>query len=119
MQNQQLQPYPLLFLAYLIPWRLVARGFSQVPGMDFLDTYAPVVRMDSIRALLAIAAQRDMEIDQVDVVGAYLNGTLEEEIYMCQPEGYHFGAPGDVLLLKKSLYGLKQAGRVWNQTLHK
>ena len=61
----------------------------------------------------------DLYLRSIDISHAFINGKLEEEIYMCQPEGYHFGNPGDVLRLRKSLYGLKQAPRVWNQTLHK
>ena len=93
--------------------RLVAQGFSQIPGQDFLATYAPVMRLESYRTLLALAAAQDWEIHQIDVVGAYLNGELEEEIYMRQPPGYEDGTPR-VCRLHKALYGLKQAGRVWN-----
>ena len=97
--------------------RLVAQGFSQIPGMDFFETFAPVVRMDSVRAILAIAAIKDFEIQQLDVKGAYLNGDLEEEIYMRQPEGFDDGS-GRVCRLYKTLYGLKQSGRVWNRKFH-
>ena len=93
--------------------RLVAQGFSQVPGLDFYDTFAPVIRMDSLRMILAIAAQRGMTLRQFDVVGAYLNAELEEEVYMRQPPGYDDGS-GRVCRLLKALYGLKQAGRQWN-----
>ena len=93
--------------------RLVAQGFSQVPGIDFYDTFAPVIRMDSLRMILAIAAQRGMTLRQYDVVGAYLNVELEEEVYMRQPPGYDDGS-GRVCKLLKALYGLKQAGRQWN-----
>ena len=89
--------------------RLVAQGFSQVPGLDFYDTFAPVIRMDSLRMILAIAAQRGMTLRQFDVVGAYLNAELEEEVYMRQPPGYDDGS-GRVCRLLKALYGLKQAG---------
>lgn len=93
--------------------RLVAQGFSQIPGQDFLETYAPVMRLESYRALLALAAPNDWEIHQIDVVGAYLNGELDETIYMRQPPGYEDGSPR-ACRLHKALYGLKQAGRVWN-----
>ena len=93
--------------------RLVAQGFSQIPGQDFLSTYAPVMRLESYRALLALAASQDWEIHQIDVVGAYLNGELEETIFMKQPPGYEDGTPR-ACRLHKALYGLKQAGRVWN-----
>jgi hypothetical protein len=95
--------------------RLVAKGFSQKEGLDYKETFAPVARMPSLRALLAIAAAQDLEIHQMDVKTAFLNGDLEEDIYMQQPEG--FVAPGQqsklVCKLNKSLYGLKQAGRSW------
>ena len=98
--------------------RLVAKGFSQRPGFDYTETFAPTVRMATIRTVLALSALEDLHLRSIDISHAFINGTLEEEIYMEQPEGYHFGNPGDVLRLKKSLYGLKQAGRVWNQKLH-
>ena len=69
--------------------------------------------MASIRTVFALAALEDLDLRSVDISHAYINGTLEEEIYMQQPDGFHFGKPGDVLRLVKSLYGLKQAGRVW------
>jgi len=95
--------------------RLVAKGFSQKYGIDYDETFSPVVRFSSIRALLAIAVQKGMLIHQMDVVTAFLNGKLEQEIYMQQPEGYV--KPGEehlVCKLKKSLYGLKQSPRCWN-----
>jgi hypothetical protein len=101
--------------------RLVAQGFSQVPGVDYFDTYAPVARMASIRAILAMAAHFDMEVHQIDIKGAYLNGKLteDEQIFMSQPPG--FPEPGTssrhVLHLLKTLYGLKQSGRRWYQRL--
>lgn len=98
--------------------RLVAKGYSQRPGFDYVETFAPTVRMASIRTVLALSAIEDLHLRSVAISHAFINGTLEEEIYMQQPEGYHFGNPGDMLRLKKSLYGLKQAGCVWNKTLH-
>ena len=93
--------------------RLVAQGFTQKPGVDFKETFAPVARLTSIRMVLHIAALEDWELDQMDVKNAYLNGILEEEIYMAQPEGYKVpGQEDKVLRLKKGLYGLKQAGRL-------
>ncbi|THH19984.1 hypothetical protein EUX98_g8666 [Antrodiella citrinella] len=97
--------------------RLVAQGFSQIPGQDFSATYAPVMRLESFRVLLHIAASLDMEIDQVDVVGAYLQSELSENIFMNQPPGFEDGT-GRVCLLQRALYGLKQAGRVWNTKLN-
>ena len=99
--------------------RLVARGFSQIYSIDYLDTYALIVKLASIRILLAIAAIYRLEIHQMDVVTAFLAGELEEEIYMEQPEGFEVGTKEEDLVcrLRKSLYGLKQAPRVWNQKI--
>jgi hypothetical protein len=94
--------------------RLVAQGYSQIPGIDFTETFAPVVRLESVRAALGIAAIKNLETGQMDIKGAYLNGTLEEEIYMRQPPGYNDGT-GRVCRLHKTLYGLKQSGREWNK----
>ena len=94
--------------------RLVAKGYSQARGIDFDETFAPVVKFNSIRILLAFAAQYDLEIHQMDVKSAYLNGDLVEEIYMEQPEGFIDPTGKEkVCQLHKSLYGLKQAGRSW------
>jgi len=70
---------------------LVAQGFSQVPGVDYFDMFAPVTKLASIRMVLTLAAAKDMEIHQIDIKGAYLNGELtdQETIYMAQPPGYH------------------------------
>ena len=95
--------------------RLVAKGCSQRYGIDFEETFSPVVRFTSIRTLLALAVHKDMIVHQMDVVTAFLNGKLDEEIYMQQPEGYQIsGKENLVCRLKKSLYGLKQALRCWN-----
>jgi transposase InsO family protein len=98
--------------------RFVARGFAQVQGVDYNETFAPVVRYSSLRLLFALVAHHDWELHHMDVKSAYLNGDLEEEIYMEQPEG--FAVPGKedhVCRLKKSLYGLKQAGRTWHHKI--
>lgn len=98
--------------------RLVAKGYSQRQGLDFEETFSPVVRFSSIRTLLALAIQKDMIVHQMDVVTAFLNGELDEEIYMQQPDGYQVsGKENLVCRLKKSLYGLKQAPRCWNRAL--
>jgi hypothetical protein len=89
--------------------RLVAKGFTQIPGQDFTYTFAPVARWESIRLLLAIAATYDWELRQIDVKTAFLNGPLDEEIYMRKPD---ILGPGFWRLLK-GLYGLKQSGRMW------
>src|SRR6266576_1264459 len=96
--------------------RLVAQGFLQIPGVDFFDTYAPVSKMAAIRMSLAIAAERDYEIHQVDVKNAYLNGEFEdgEVIYMKLPPGLNLtSCPNQVLHLLHPLYGLKQSARHW------
>lgn len=93
--------------------RLVAKGFSQIPGQDFNYTFAPVARWDSIRTILSLAALNDYELRQLDVKTAYLNGPLEEEIYMHAPPGF----PTPYWRLRKGLYGLRQAGRQWYLTL--
>ncbi|RVW12910.1 Retrovirus-related Pol polyprotein from transposon TNT 1-94 [Vitis vinifera] len=96
--------------------RLVIKGYRQTEGLDYFDTYSPVTRINSIRMVLAIAALRNLEIHQMDVKTAFLNGDLDEEIYMEQPEG--FSAPGQekkVCKLVKSLYGLKQAPKQWHE----
>lgn len=98
--------------------RLVARGYQQLPGIDFHETYSPVIKLKSIRTLLAIAVEMDFEVHQMDITAAYLNGVLEEDIYMIQPEGCtEKNKEHLVCHLKKSLYGLKQSGRVWNSCL--
>lgn len=99
--------------------RLVAKGFAQKPHLDYTETFAPVAKFASLRAVLALAAIEDMEIHSMDVSSAFLNGDLDEEIYMHQPEG--FSAPGQehlVCRLKKALYGLKQSPRQWYQKLN-
>ena len=97
--------------------RLVAKGFTQVQGIDSEETFSPVVRFESVRFLLSIAALNDWEIEAMDVKLAFLHGYLEEEIYMEQPEGFiKKGKEKKVCKLIRSIYGLKQASRVWNQT---
>ncbi|KAL0311880.1 UNVERIFIED_CONTAM: Retrovirus-related Pol polyprotein from transposon RE1 [Sesamum radiatum] len=94
--------------------RLVAKGYSQLPGIDYTETFAPVARLDTIRALVAIAANKKWKIYQMDVKSAFLNGYIDEEIYVEQPQGFIAkGYEEKVLRLKKALYGLKQAPRAW------
>jgi transposase InsO family protein len=96
--------------------RIVAKGYAQKYGVDYEDTYAPVVRYSSLRMIFSLSAHYDWEIHHMDVKSAYLNGDLEEEIYMEQPEGIprEEGKEDWVCLLHKALYGLKQAGRTWH-----
>ena len=96
--------------------RLVVKGFKQTEGIDYFDTYSPVTRITSIRMIIAIAALYDLEIHQMDVKTAFLNGELDEEIYMEQPEGFVVpGQENKVCKLVKSLYGLKQAPKQWHE----
>ncbi|CAL2225682.1 unnamed protein product [Prunus armeniaca] len=100
--------------------RLVAKGYSQQPGIVFNKTFAPVARLDTIRALVALAAQKKWKIYQLDVKSAFLNGELEEEIYVEQPQGFiEQRGENKALKLKKALYGLKQAPRAWNSRIDK
>ena len=99
--------------------RLVAQGFSQQHGVDYEETFAPVAKYKSIRTVLAIGNQLDLEIHQMDVNSAYLNGEIVEDIYMKQPEGFVSSEyPNKVCKLRKSLYGLKQSARCWNDKIN-
>jgi transposase InsO family protein len=98
--------------------RFVAKGYSQRPGLDFNEVFAPTVRMATIRLIIAIAAIEGLHLRSVDISNAFLKGELEEEIYMKQPEGFHEFGPEYVCRLRKSIYGLKQAARQWNKKLH-
>ncbi|KAI3731774.1 hypothetical protein L1987_62963 [Smallanthus sonchifolius] len=96
--------------------RLVIQGFRQKEGIDFFDTYAPVARISTIRFLIALASVQNLIIHQMDVKTAFLNGELDEEVYMKQPEGFVLpGQEQKVCKLIKSLYGLKQAPKQWHQ----
>lgn len=96
--------------------RLVAQGFSQKYGIDYDEVFAPVARSATFRILLSMAGKCQLIVRQFDVKTAFLNGDIQEEIYMRQPKGYNKG--DKVLRLHKSLYGLKQAARAWNSVLH-
>jgi hypothetical protein len=97
--------------------RLVAKGFQQIPGVDCGETFAPTGNAASRRIVFAIAAAEKRKVRHLDVVSAFLNGTLEETIYVEQPPGYNDGT-GRVWKLRRSLYGLRQAPRCWNSRFH-
>ena len=100
--------------------RLVAKGYKQNMGIDYDEVFAPVARMETIRLLISNAAQFGWPIYQMDVKSAFLNGVLEEEVYLKQLPGYmKIGKEHKVLKLKKALYGLKQAPRAWNTRIDK
>ncbi|KAL8126686.1 hypothetical protein AgCh_013813 [Apium graveolens] len=98
--------------------RLVAKGYSQQEGIDYDETFAPVARLEAIRIFLAYAAHKKFTVFQMDVKSAFLNGELEEEVYVEQPPGFvDTKHPDYVYRLDKALYGLKQAPRAWYETL--
>ena len=93
---------------------MVEIGFTQHPDIDFNETFAPVARMDIMRTVLAIVVQNKWHVYEMDVKSTFLNGYLEEEVYVEQPQGYEVpGQENKVYMLKKALYGLKQASRAW------
>ncbi|GJW31561.1 retrovirus-related pol polyprotein from transposon TNT 1-94 [Tanacetum coccineum] len=94
--------------------RLVAQGYNQQEGIDYDETYAPIARLESIRILLAYACALDFKLFQMDVKSAFLNGFINEEVYVAQPPGFiDFAKPNYVYRLKKALYGLKEAPKAW------
>ena len=98
--------------------RFVEQGFSQKYGLDYDDVFAPVARANSLRKIPAIANANDMEIHHKDVKTAFLNGNLTEDIYMKQPESYiNPNYPDHVCRLLKSLYGLQQSAKCWNNVI--
>jgi hypothetical protein len=97
----------------------VAKGFTQKGGIDYRETFSPVSKKDSLRIIMALVAHYDLELHQMDVKTAFLNGSLEEDIYMDQPEGFSIkGKEHLACKLKKSIYGLKQASRQWYLKFH-
>ena len=95
--------------------QLVAKGFRQVQGIDYDETYSPVAMLKLVRIILAIAAYFDYEIWQMDVKTAFLHGNLTKDMYMMQPEGFvDPTSASKVCKLKRSIYGLRQASRSWN-----
>ena len=98
--------------------RLVARGFTQTYGEDYIDTFAPVAKLHTVRIVLSIATNLEWDLWQMDVKNAFLQGELEDEVYMLPPPGLeHLVKPGNVLRLKKAIYGLKQSPRAWYKKL--
>lgn len=93
--------------------RLVAKGFTQKPGVDYTHTFAPVIRHSTLRLLFALSVKMGMSITHLDVTTAFLNGVLKEEIYMTVPEGFANKSGGNVLRLKRAIYGLKQSSLAW------
>lgn len=94
--------------------RLVAKGYVQQQGIDYTEVFAPVARMDTVRMIVALAAQKGWNVYQLDVKSAFLHGELKEEVYVEQPRGYELEKyPQKVYKLKKALYGLKQAPRAY------
>ncbi|KAM2263641.1 hypothetical protein ACFXTI_039901 [Malus domestica] len=99
--------------------KLVAKGYSQKPGIDFNETFAPVARLDTVRTLVALTAQKGWKLFQLDVKSAFLNGVLNEEVYVDQPSGFVIqGKEDKVYRLRKALYGLKQAPRAWYEEIN-
>jgi hypothetical protein len=98
--------------------QLVAKGYPQVEGLDFDETYAPVARLESIRILLAYATYHGFKLFQMDVKSAFLNGAIKEEVYVEQPPGFEDNDyPSHLYTLSKALYRLKQALRAWYECL--
>ena len=100
--------------------RLVAQGYNQQEGIDYEETFAPAARLEAIIMLLAFACHKNFILYQMDVKSAFLNGFINEEVYVEQPlEFGSFNFPNHVFKLKKALYGLKQAPRAWYERLSK
>jgi hypothetical protein len=103
--------------------RLVAKGFTQTHGIDYHDTFSPVVKINSFKAVLAVAGQEGLQLDHLNAKTAFLQGDLGEEIYMEQPKMFEQGEERAerhdlVCRLNKPIYGLKQSSRCWNKKLH-
>ena len=98
--------------------RLVARGFMQKAGMDYFEVYAPVARLETVRLIVAITCGSNWPMHHLDVKSAFLNGPLDEEVYVTHPPGFKIkGKENMVYKLYKTLYGPKQAPRAWNKRI--
>jgi len=98
--------------------RLVTKGYNQEEGIDFGETYAPVARLEAVRLLLAYDCLKGFILHQMDVKNAFLNGFIDEEVYVSQPPGFEdHNNPDYIYKLKNTLYGLKQAPRQWYERL--
>lgn len=97
--------------------RLVARGFKQKVGEDYDQTFAPVMRIESLRILIALSARYNWKMRQIDIKSAYLNADIDKDLYMALPKGYSNQSKGTVLKLEKGLYGLHQSAKIWNDNL--
>ncbi|GKF72142.1 retrovirus-related pol polyprotein from transposon TNT 1-94, partial [Tanacetum coccineum] len=98
--------------------QLVAKGYDHEEGIDFEESFAPVTRLEVVRIFIAYAAHKSFPISQMDVKTAFLNGSLKEEVYIAQPDGFvDPDHPDKVYHLRKALYGLKQALRAWYDEL--
>jgi hypothetical protein len=98
--------------------RLVAKGYAQTYGIDYEETYSPVAKMTTIKAIIAMVAAKGWSLHRMDVKNAFLHGDLQEEVYMEHPPGYVDQThPNLVCRLKKALYGLKQAPRAWSNKI--
>lgn len=94
--------------------RIVAKGYAQMPGIDFNEVFSPIARMETITLLFALAVQMKLLVYNLDVKSAFLNGEIMEKVFVDQSEGYEVpGSSGKVYRLKKALYGLRQVPRVW------
>ena len=96
----------------------MAKGYNQEEGIDFGETYTPIARLEAVRLLLAYTCMKGFRLHQMDVKSAFLNGYIDEEVYVSQPPGFEdHNNPDHVFKLKKALYGLKQAPRQWYERL--